>query len=121
MPGSSLVDPKLAYGFCHALTAALLDVCPAGEILGLYIGGECVHSILRVPRTSVLLDAHGAEPGEAGARNKAARYMRAGDVAEWKTLSAHELIAMVPIDRARNVRQARPVARELLRQADAIA
>lgn len=107
-----------AYGHCHALSCALLGIAPAGEVLGLYIGEEVVHSVFRVPHTETYLDAFGPELGDAGLVAKATRYARHGESFGWRTLSVPGIRALVAGDKSRAVRSARPVALRLLAAAD---
>ena len=111
-----------AYGKCHALTAALLEFAPAGEAMGLFLDGSCIHSAFRVPNTDVLVDAFGPEAGAEALSTKAARFTRGGsEPFEWRRLADDDLKRMVHGDRSHAVRQARPVARGLLQAADELA
>lgn len=104
-----------ANGHCHALTAALARLAPAGECLTLRSDGAVLHSIFRVPHTQIYLDAYGAEEGEVGRQAKAARYSRLGDDSSWEPVA--DVTPMVPGNRRRVLRAADKVARALLRDA----
>jgi hypothetical protein len=108
------INMKFAYGDCHALTAALEQFRPAGEVLGLFVNGNLAHTVFRVPHTTLYADAHGIEDGAAGLAAKAIRYTRAGhDAFEWRRLEGAR-----PFARQAAIRQAVPLAVTLLREAD---
>lgn len=115
------VSLRHAYGECHALTAALLQIAPSGQAFGLFCKGTCVHSAFRVPHTQTFVDAFGAEVGESALSGKAARYVRPGDDSEWRALSEDEVVRMISGNRTLSLRRARAVALGLLRAADGLA
>ena len=122
-PRAVVVAPHVyAFGKCHALTAAMLDYAPGGQAMGLFVEGECLHSAFRLPNTNVMVDAHGATGGAHALETKAKPYLRHSDEGYfWKGLTDDEVWAMVPGERSRSVRQAKPYALELLRAADLVA
>lgn len=107
-----------AYGHCHSLSCALLRIAPAGEVLGLYIEEQVVHSVFRVPHTETYVDAFGAEAGAAGLAAKAGRYIRHGEDYKWRAISAPGIRSLVAGDKTRALRSAHPVALALLAAAD---
>jgi len=107
-----------AYGECHALTAALLQVAPSGQAFGLYFEDTCIHSAFRVPHTQIFIDAFGAEAGEIALSGKAARYVRPGQAFEWRGLSEDDVFRMISGKRSLSLRRGRVIALGLLRAAD---
>ena len=106
---------EYAYGECHALTAAMLAIAPAGEVFGLMVDGGCLHSVLRVPHTQIFIDAFGQEEGVSGLTAKAGRYVRGSDSFEWTPISEASLHSFVTCERSRKIRKARKVAIELMK------
>ena len=110
-----------AHGYCHALSCALLDLAPAGEVLGLFLGpgDDCIHSIFRVPQTQIYLDAGGAASGPHALFLKARPYVWPGeDGFSWRPLTEEQVWRFVPGgwagDKRRLIATAKRLARTLL-------
>ena len=111
------VHLKFAYGQCHALTAALFALAPAGEAFGLFVDGECIHSVFRVPHTEIYLDAIGADEGFTALSLKAIPYVRSGDRCEWRPLDEQTVRSWATVGGdTRNIKTARSLAFALLRR-----
>ena len=106
------------HAYCHVLTAALLELAPAGEVFGLCVAGtnEVVHTAFRVPHTDIYVDVFGPAQGIAGLAAKA-REFAADQGLTWQPLSPVALSRLVGVHAA-GLRRARPVARELLAAAE---
>ena len=109
---------RFAYGLCHALTAACLERVGGGEALGLFVAGECVHSVYRPPHSPAFLDGFGLTEGPDALGRCAARFVRVGEGFEWRRLDEAELRSLVAGANRPRLRvligKAMPVARELL-------
>jgi hypothetical protein len=112
-----VIDRNYAYGHCHALSTALAQLAPSGEIFGLFVDGSCIHTAFRVPHTEHHLDAFGIETGPDARDRMATRYVRSGEAHEWRPLTESEVRSMVAGDKARSIRAARSLAVQLLAQA----
>lgn len=111
-------NPDWGFGGCYALAAAILRIVPMGEPLALFVGGEPVHAVVRLPHTQDFVDAWGIEPLDV----KALRFEIHGP-GEWRSLREDELETLVAggsRERLRRlVRSATPAARRLLMRRNA--
>jgi hypothetical protein len=110
-----------AFGLCHALTAACLERVGGGEAIGLFVHGECIHSVYRAPHSPAYIDAFGATVGGDALHRCAERYVRPGDPFEWRRLDQPTVLRFAAGNNATRARQlisrAMPFAKHLLAEA----
>ncbi|MEI6420968.1 MAG: hypothetical protein WCP55_02045 [Lentisphaerota bacterium] len=119
-------ETKFGHSDCHSLTAAILDIIPRAEAYVLRLKkhpAEISHSVTRLPDTETYIDAFGIMRGKEELDARKRRFDDLGEETEWKPMTVDGIKELAgggnKIRLSLSMRSARPLAKKLIRRAEA--